>query len=63
MEHLSPKMLVEDITFILEFVETMANAFVIPVVREIPENMKEELDKYLGRDLLKKKMKKKHNDD
>lgn len=54
MEHLSPKMLVEDITFILGFVETMANAFVIPVVREIPENMKEELDKYLGRDLLKK---------
>lgn len=53
MEHLSQKILEEDTRFILEFVETMANAYVIPVVREMPDNMKEELDKYLGRDLKK----------
>ena len=30
--------------------------YVIPVVREIPQNMKDELDKYLGRTLLKKQL-------
>ena len=44
----------EDIEFISQFTETMANAYVIPVVREMPQNMKDELDKYLGRTLLKK---------
>lgn len=58
MEHLSQKMLAEDTEFILHFTEAMANAYVIPVVREMPDNMKEELDKYLGRDLLKKEEKK-----
>lgn len=58
MEHLSQRILGEDTEFILKFVETMANAYVIPVVREMPDNMKEELDKYLGRDLLKKEEKK-----
>lgn len=57
MEHLSKKMLEEDTGFILKFVEAMANAYVIPVVREMPDNMKEELDKYLGRNLLKKENK------
>ena len=54
MEHLSKRMLKEDIEFISQFTETMANAYVIPVVREMPQNMKDELDKYLGRTLLKK---------
>lgn len=58
MEHLSKHMLEEDTLFISHFVETMANAYVIPVVREMPQNMKDELDKYLGRDLLKKEEKK-----
>lgn len=57
MEHLSKKILEEDTEFILKFVEAMANAYVIPVVREMPDNMKEELDKYLGRNLLKKENK------
>lgn len=54
MEHLSRRILGEDTEFILHFVETIANAYIIPVVREMPDNMKEELDKYFGRDLLKK---------
>lgn len=58
MEHLTPKMLEEDTQFISNYVEAMANAYVIPVVREMPDNMKEALDKYLGRDLLKKEEKK-----
>lgn len=62
MEHLSKKMLEEDTEFILKFVEAMANAYVIPVVREMPDNMKEELDKYLGRNLLKKEKEKKEGE-
>ena len=38
-----------DIAFIQAFVERMANAVRIPVKREIPDNMKERLDEYLGR--------------
>lgn len=58
LEHLSAHQLQEDISFIEGFVREMAQAFVIPVIREIPENMKEELDKYLGRDLLNKEKEK-----
>ncbi len=39
----------DDISFITEFVDQMANAVVIPVKKEIPANIKEELDKYLMR--------------
>ena len=38
-----------DIAFIQAFVERMANAVHMPVKRDIPENMKERLDEYLGR--------------
>ena len=41
--------MVEDIAFIQAFVDRMANAVRIPVKREIPDNMKERLDEYLGR--------------
>ena len=41
--------MVKDIEFIKTFVDRMANAVRIPVKREIPENMKERLDEYLGR--------------
>ena len=37
----------------------MATSYVIPVVAEIPKNMKEEIDKYYGRDLEEKKEEKK----
>lgn len=53
IEHLNETILEEDIAFIQLFVEEMANAYVIPVVREMPDNMKEELDKYLGREKKK----------
>lgn len=54
LEHLSSHILLEDIEFICQFVKEMALAYVIPVVKEMPKNMKEEIDKYYGRDLLKK---------
>ena len=41
--------MVEDIAFIQAFTDRMANAVRIPVKREIPDNMKERLDEYLGR--------------
>ena len=41
--------MVTDIAFIQAFTERMANAVQIPVKREIPDNMKERLDEYLGR--------------
>lgn len=41
--------MVKDIAFIQSFTERMANAVQIPVKREIPDNMKERLDEYLGR--------------
>ena len=41
--------MVRDIEFIQTFTERMANAVHMPVKREIPENMKERLDEYLGR--------------
>ena len=41
--------MVKDIEFIQSFTDRMANAVQIPVKREIPDNMKERLDEYLGR--------------
>ena len=41
--------MVKDIEFIQAFTERMANAVHSPVKREIPDNMKERLDEYLGR--------------
>ena len=38
-----------DIAFIQAFADRMANAVHMPVKREMPENMKERLDEYLGR--------------
>ncbi len=50
MEHMD-----KDIDFIVKFAERMANAKCCPVGKEIPENMKEELDIYLFRKRDKKK--------
>jgi hypothetical protein len=41
--------MVKDIEFIQAFTDRMANAVRIPIKREMPENMKERLDEYLGR--------------
>lgn len=43
---MSARQMLEDISFICHFVETMANAKHLPVSREIPENIKEKLDFY-----------------
>lgn len=54
LEHLNEDKIREDIQFIKYFVEKMALSYMIPVSKEIPQNMKEEIDKYYGRDLFKK---------
>ena len=41
--------MVKDIEFIQAFTDRMANAVHSPIKREMPENMKERLDEYLGR--------------
>lgn len=41
--------LCKDTEFILNFAKRMANSYIIPVPRTMPDKMKEELDKYLGR--------------
>ena len=51
---MSAEQMVKDIDFINTFVEAMANAGRIPVSKDIPENMKEKLDNYLGRKREKK---------
>ena len=49
LENLSMEQLEADIDFITEFTKRMANSMFCPVSREIPEDIKEELDKYLFR--------------
>lgn len=57
LEHLSERFLKEDIEFILEFTSRMANAYVIPVPRVIPQTMLDEIDKYYCREKDTKKIK------
>ena len=47
--------MVEDIDFLIAFVNRMANAVRCPVAREMPDNMKEKLDIYLTRKRAPKK--------
>ncbi|MBR4459124.1 MAG: M28 family peptidase [Clostridia bacterium] len=49
MEVLSMEQLSADIAFIAEFTRRMSHAVRCPVAREIPENVKKELDEYLFR--------------
>lgn len=46
---MSMEQLQKDIEFVTEFTDRFANAAVCPVAREIPENIKKELDEYLYR--------------
>lgn len=46
---MSGEQMVQDIAFLIAFTDRMANAARCPVVREIPENMKQKLDEYLCR--------------
>ena len=48
-ELVSPEQLVKDTAFLTEFTRRIARAAVCPVKREMPEKVKEELDKYLFR--------------
>ena len=49
MEVMSMEQLQKDIDFLAMFTERFANAVVCPVSREIPENIKKQLDEYLFR--------------
>ena len=51
---MSPRQMVEDIDFLISFVDRMANARRMPVAKEMPDNMKEKLDVYLFRKRDKK---------
>lgn len=46
---LQGEQMAEDIDFLIAFTERMANAKLCPVKKEIPQNMKDKLDNYLGR--------------
>lgn len=50
IEHLNQRILLEDIAFVQMFTERMANAFVVPVPRKLPANIRKEVDVYVGRD-------------
>jgi len=50
IEHLDERLLMEDIDFVRQFTERMANSFTVMVKKEIPQNMKDEIDKYYGRE-------------
>ena len=49
IEEVSCSQMLEDIDFIYAFAKRMVNAKVIPVKKEIPDNIKEKLDEYLFR--------------
>lgn len=49
IEEINEDMIKKDCQFIVEFTKRMANSIVIPVKREIPEKVKEELDYYMTR--------------
>ena len=51
---MSGQQLAEDIDFIIAFTDRMVNAVHCPVGKEIPDNIKEKLDDYLGRKRMKK---------
>lgn len=54
IEHISERMLGEDTEYICKVVEDLACAYMIPVKKEMPQNMKDEIEKYYGRTLVKK---------
>ena len=49
MDVMSMEQLEKDIEFLTLFTERFANAVVCPVSREIPEDIKKQLDEYLFR--------------
>jgi Iap family predicted aminopeptidase len=49
IEQMSGEQTVRDIAFITAFADRMANALRLPIARTMPDNMKDELDKYLTR--------------
>lgn len=48
IDHIDPEYLEKTIVFINKFAENVINSVYFPVPKTMPQNMKEELDKYLG---------------
>ena len=48
IEHISERILGEDTAYICKVVEDLANAYMVPVKREMPQNMKDEIDNLLS---------------
>lgn len=54
IEHMSERLLNEDCVFIANYVKDLAQSYVIPVPREIPDKVKDDVEKMFGKHLLKK---------
>ena len=50
LEHVNERLMNEDIDFITSFTAKMANAYIIPVPKEIPQNVKAEIDQFYCRE-------------
>ena len=48
IDYIHPKYLENTIVFICQIAETLVNSVYFPVPKSMPNNMKDELDKYLG---------------
>ena len=50
IEHLSKRILGEDTEFIVKYAEELINAYAFPIKKEMPQKMKDEIDKYYMRE-------------
>ncbi|MBR3692929.1 MAG: Zn-dependent exopeptidase M28 [Erysipelotrichales bacterium] len=54
IEHLSKRILGEDTGFIVKYAESLINAYAFPIKKEMPQKMKDEIDKYYMREKKEK---------
>ncbi|MBQ9986825.1 MAG: M28 family peptidase, partial [Erysipelotrichales bacterium] len=54
IEHLSKRILGEDTEFIVKYADTLINAYAFPIKKEMPQKMKDEIDKYYMREKKEK---------
>ena len=53
LEHLSDVSFYKTCDFMITFAERLINSYSFPVDRELPNNIKEDLDRYFGRKEIK----------
>ena len=49
IDYLSPQALADTASYVLDYADTLVNAVVFPVEREIPEDIRKEIDQYLSK--------------